>query len=204
MLQVKFSNGAAISTNGAIRIEKKPAQNLKIVSENNKDIIEGFIDSIKIVALKRKALKNDVFHVFTGMWKAPSERCFMWMGGFRPSAAIKIVLSQMEGLMEQQRAGLSGLHRSTNEAEAAITDGFERLDQCPTQTIVGNTFIMPPDVKTYMTQMSIATKQVSALQGVVTQDDVLEGDTCQLVKTPGRTDQKFVIQKRRYSRRKST
>ncbi|XP_042003725.1 bZIP transcription factor TGA10-like [Salvia splendens] len=133
----------------------------------------------QIVALKRKALKNDVFHVFTGMWKAPAERCFMWMGGFRPSAAIKIALSQMEGLTEQQRAGLRGLHQSTNEAEEAISGGFERLDQCLTQTIVGNTLTVPPDVNTYMTQMSIATKQVSALQGVVTQGDSLRLQTLQ-------------------------
>ncbi|KAG6411025.1 hypothetical protein SASPL_129099 [Salvia splendens] len=52
-----------------------------------------------------------------------------------------------------------GLQRSTNEAEEVITDGFERLDQCLTQTIAGNTLTMLPDVNTYMTQMSIATKE---------------------------------------------
>ena len=64
---------------------------------------------------------------------------------------------------------LCGLQRSTDEAEEAIIDGFETLDRSLTKTIIGGTLTMPPDVNKYMTQMSIATKQVSALQGVVTQ-----------------------------------
>ncbi|KAG6413626.1 hypothetical protein SASPL_126340 [Salvia splendens] len=62
----------------------------------------------QIVGLKSKALKDDVF---SGMWKAPAERCFMWMGGFRPSVVIKIALDEMEGLTEQQRVALCGLQR---------------------------------------------------------------------------------------------
>ena len=44
----------------------------------------------QIFGLKSKALKDDVFHVFSRMWKAPAERCFMWMGGFRSSVVIKV------------------------------------------------------------------------------------------------------------------
>ncbi|XP_047938965.1 transcription factor TGA10-like isoform X2 [Salvia hispanica] len=103
------------------------------------------------------------------MWKAPAERCFMWMGGFRPSVVIKVALDEMKGLTEQQRVALCWLQRSTDKAEEAITHGFEMLDRSLTRTIVGGTLTVPPDLKTYMTQMSIATKQVSALHGVVTQ-----------------------------------
>ena len=74
----------------------------------------------------------------------------------------------MEGLTEQQRVALCGLQRSAEEDEEAITDGFETLDRSLTKTIVGGTLTMPPNLNDYMTQMSIATKQVSALQGVVT------------------------------------
>ncbi|XP_047942746.1 transcription factor TGA10-like [Salvia hispanica] len=131
----------------------------------------------QIVSLKSKAVQDDVFHVFSGMWKAPAERCFMWMGGFRPSVVIKIALDEVEGLTEQQRVALCGLQRSAEEDEEAITDGFETLDRSLTKTIVGGTLTMPPNLNDYMTQMSIATKQVSALQGVVTRGDILRQQT---------------------------
>ncbi|KAK7826224.1 bzip transcription factor tga10 [Quercus suber] len=40
--------------------------------------------------LKSMVAKADVFHLVSGMWKTPAERCFMWMGGFRPSELIKV------------------------------------------------------------------------------------------------------------------
>ncbi|KAG5555580.1 hypothetical protein RHGRI_006281 [Rhododendron griersonianum] len=43
----------------------------------------------EIMNLKSMVAKSDVFHLVSGMWKSPAERCFMWMGGFRPSELIK-------------------------------------------------------------------------------------------------------------------
>lgn len=43
-----------------------------------------------IFRLKSNAAKNDVFHLLSGMWKTPAERCFMWIGGFRPSELLKV------------------------------------------------------------------------------------------------------------------
>ncbi len=43
-----------------------------------------------IFRLKAVAAKADVFHLVSGMWKTPAERCFMWMGGFRPSELLKV------------------------------------------------------------------------------------------------------------------
>ena len=40
--------------------------------------------------LKSMVAKSDVFHIVSGMWKTPAERCFMWIGGFRPSELIKV------------------------------------------------------------------------------------------------------------------
>ncbi len=39
--------------------------------------------------LKAVAAKTDVFQLVSGTWVTPAERCFMWMGGFRPSEALK-------------------------------------------------------------------------------------------------------------------
>lgn len=39
----------------------------------------------ELFQLKAMAAKSDVFHLITGVWTTPAERCFLWMGGFRPS-----------------------------------------------------------------------------------------------------------------------
>ena len=43
-----------------------------------------------IFRLKGIAAKSDVFHILSGMWKTPAERCFMWIGGFRSSELLKV------------------------------------------------------------------------------------------------------------------
>lgn len=44
----------------------------------------------EIFRLKGVAAKADAFHVLSGMWKTPVERCFMWLGGFRSSELLKV------------------------------------------------------------------------------------------------------------------
>ncbi|TYH35122.1 hypothetical protein ES332_D13G171500v1 [Gossypium tomentosum] len=47
--------------------------------------------------------KADVFHMLYGMWKTPAERCFLWLGGFRSSELMKIVKNHLEPLADQQQ-----------------------------------------------------------------------------------------------------
>lgn len=44
----------------------------------------------EMMNLKSMLIKSDVFHLISGMWKTPAERCFIWMGDFRPSELIKV------------------------------------------------------------------------------------------------------------------
>lgn len=44
----------------------------------------------EIFKLKTNAAKADVFHILSGMWKTPAERCFLWIGGFRSSELLKV------------------------------------------------------------------------------------------------------------------
>lgn len=44
----------------------------------------------EIFRLKSIAAKSDVFHLYSGIWTTPAERCFLWMGGFRPSELLKV------------------------------------------------------------------------------------------------------------------
>lgn len=54
-------------------------------------IVDGYIQHYdEVFRLKAVAAKTDVFHLLTGMWTTPAERCFLWMGGFKPSELIKV------------------------------------------------------------------------------------------------------------------
>lgn len=54
-------------------------------------IVDGYLQHYdEIFSLKGVAAKSDVFHLITGMWITPAERCFLWMGGFKPSDLIKV------------------------------------------------------------------------------------------------------------------
>ncbi|KAK9290957.1 hypothetical protein L1049_009137 [Liquidambar formosana] len=131
----------------------------------------------EVMNLKSMVAKTDVFHLVSGMWKTPAERCFMWMGGFRPSELIKIILSQIEPLTEQQILGICGLQQSTQEAEDALSQGLEALNQSISDTIASDSLSYPPNMANYMGQMAVAMNKLSTLEGFVRQADNLRHQT---------------------------
>ncbi|XP_075490935.1 bZIP transcription factor TGA10-like isoform X2 [Primulina tabacum] len=131
----------------------------------------------QVMNLKSMIVKSDVFHLVSGMWKTPAERCFMWMGGFRPSEVIKIILNQIEPLTEQQLLGICGLQQSTQEAEEALSQGLEALNQSISETIASDSLSIPPNMNTYMGQMASAMNKLSTLEGFVRQADNLRHQT---------------------------
>lgn len=44
----------------------------------------------ELYRLKNIGAKADVFHILSGLWKTPAERCFLWLGGFRSSELLKV------------------------------------------------------------------------------------------------------------------
>ncbi|KAJ6425883.1 hypothetical protein OIU84_026458 [Salix udensis] len=123
----------------------------------------------EMINLKSVVAKTDVFHLVSGMWKTPAERCFMWMGGFRPSELIKIIVGQIEPLTEQQILGIYGLQQSTQENEDALSQGLEALNQSLSDTIAAESLSCPPNMANYMGQMAVAMNKLSALEGFVRQ-----------------------------------
>ncbi|WCJ33966.1 bZIP transcription factor family protein [Euphorbia peplus] len=131
----------------------------------------------EVMNLKGMVAKSDVFHLVSGMWKTPAERCFLWMGGFRPSELIKIIVSQIEPLSEQQILGICGLQQSTQEAEDALSQGLEALNQSLSDTIASDSLSCPPNMANYMGQMAVAMNKLSTLEGFVRQADNLRHQT---------------------------
>ncbi|KAK4780148.1 hypothetical protein SAY87_016254 [Trapa incisa] len=132
-------------------------------------VVDGYISHYdEIFRLKGTAAKSDVFHLITGTWATPAERCFLWMGGFRPSELIKMLMAQLDPLTEQQVMGIYSLQQSSQQAEEALSQGLEQLQRSLVDTIAGG-----PNIIDSMQQMAIAVGKLANLEGFVRQADNL-------------------------------
>jgi len=133
----------------------------------------------EIFRLKGVAAKADVFHILSGMWKTPAERCFLWLGGFRSSELLKLLVNQLEPLTEQQLMGLSNLQQSSQQAEDALSQGMEALQQSLAETLAGS--LGPSgssgNVANYMGQMAMAMGKLGTIENFLRQADNLRQQT---------------------------
>ncbi|KAJ6790477.1 transcription factor TGA2.2-like [Iris pallida] len=127
--------------------------------------------------LKGVAAKSDVFHLVTGMWTTPAERCFLWIGGFRPSELLKILMPQLDPLAEQQLMGICNLQQSSQQAEEAFTQGLEQLQQSLADTVSSGALDEGTNVGNYMGHMAMALGKLANLEGFVRQADNLRQQT---------------------------
>jgi transcription factor TGA len=71
--------------------ELRTAVNAHASDSDLRLIVDGIMAHYdEIFRLKGIAAKADVFHILSGMWKTPAERCFLWLGGFRSSELLKV------------------------------------------------------------------------------------------------------------------
>ncbi|TYI51693.1 hypothetical protein E1A91_D12G193800v1 [Gossypium mustelinum] len=113
----------------------------------------------EVFRLKSIGAKADVFHMLSGMWKTPAERCFMWLGGFRSSELLK----------------------SSQQAEDALSQGMEALQQSLVDTL-SSASLGPSasgNVADYMGQMAIAMGKLATLENFLHQADLLSQQTLQ-------------------------
>ncbi|XP_041990855.1 transcription factor TGA9-like [Salvia splendens] len=135
-------------------------------------IVDGYIAHYdEVFSLKGAAAKSDVFHLITGMWTTPAERCFLWMGGFRPSDLIKMLIPQLDPLTEQQFMGICSLQHSSQQAEEALSQGLDQLQQSLVDTIANGS------VNDSMRHMAVALGKLANLEGFVRQADNLRQQT---------------------------
>lgn len=135
-------------------------------------MVDGYLSHYDdIFRLKAVAAKSDVFHLINGMWTSQAERCFLWIGGFRPSDLITMLIQQLEPLAEQQIMGMYGLRHSSQQAEEALSQGLEQLQQSLVDTIAGG------PVVDGVQQMVVAMGKLANLEGFVRQADNLRQQT---------------------------
>ncbi|XP_074557130.1 transcription factor TGA2.2-like isoform X2 [Curcuma longa] len=127
----------------------------------------------QLFQLKATAAKLDVFHIITGMWATPAERCFLWMGGFKPSELLRVIMPQLDPLTEGQLVGLYNLQQSSQQAEEALFQGLEQFQHSLANTVAGDSLIESANVGTYTGHMAVAVGKFANLEGFVRQADNL-------------------------------
>ncbi|KAI4323570.1 hypothetical protein L6164_023165 [Bauhinia variegata] len=146
-------------------------------------IVDGILAHYdEIFRLKGNAAKTDVFHLLSGMWKTPAERCFLWLGGFRSSELLKLLVNQLEPLTEQQLVGITNLQQSSQQAEDALSQGMEALQQSLAETLSSGSLGSSGssgNVANYMGQMAMAMGKLGTLEGFIRQADNLRQQTLQ-------------------------
>lgn len=90
------------------------------------------------------------------------------------NACMQVIVNQIEPLTEQQIVGICGLQQSTQEAEEALSQGLEALNQSLSDSIVSDSLPpasapLPPHLSNFMSHMSLALNKLSALEGFVLQ-----------------------------------
>ncbi|XP_073105574.1 transcription factor TGA1-like isoform X1 [Elaeis guineensis] len=128
--------------------------------------------------IKAIAAKSDVFYLMSGMWKTAVERFFLWIGGFRPSELLKVLTSQLDPLTEQQLVAVHNLQLSSQQAEYALSQGMDRLQQTIVETLASD-LLGASGAANCMGQMANAMGELEALVSFVNQADHLRQQALQ-------------------------
>ncbi|KAI7983940.1 Transcription factor TGA9 [Camellia lanceoleosa] len=116
-------------------------------------IVDGYIAHYdEIFQLKGVAAKSDVFHLITGMWTTPAE-------------------PQLDPLTEQQVMNIYSLQHSSQQAEEALSQGLEQLQQSLIETIASSS------INDGMHHMAVALGKLTNLEGFIRQADNLRQQT---------------------------
>ncbi|CAH8326842.1 unnamed protein product [Eruca vesicaria subsp. sativa] len=129
----------------------------------------------ELFRMKSAAAKADVFFVMSGMWRTSAERFFLWIGGFRPSDLLKVLLPHFDVMTDQQVLDVCNLRQSCQQAEDALSQGMEKLQHTIAECVArgglgeGN----------YIPQVNSAMERLEALVSFVNQADHLRHETLQ-------------------------
>ncbi|KAF3445745.1 hypothetical protein FNV43_RR10922 [Rhamnella rubrinervis] len=123
--------------------------------------------------MKADAAKADVFYLISGVWRTSAERFFLWIGGFRPSELLNVLLPQIEPLTDQQHVDVGNLQHSSQQAEDALSQGIDKLQQSLYHAMAAD----PMNGDNFGTQMAAAVEKLDELESFVSQADHLRQQT---------------------------
>ncbi|CAA7027150.1 unnamed protein product [Microthlaspi erraticum] len=129
----------------------------------------------QLFRMKSAAAKIDVFYIMSGMWKTAAERFFLWIGGFKPSELLKVLLPHFDPLTDQQLLDVCNLRQSCQQAEDAVSQGMEKLQHTLAESVAAGKL----GEGSYIPQMTCAMERLEALVSFVNQADHLRHETLQ-------------------------
>ncbi|KAL8159965.1 hypothetical protein V2J09_001502 [Rumex salicifolius] len=139
-----------------------------------KTLVEGLMNHYYgLFRMKANVAETDVFYLMSGTWKKPVERFFLWIGGFRPSELLDVVKPHLEPLTEEQQGDIKKLRHASQQAEYALTQGLEKLQQTLGQIIRADD--MSEALK------SVAIEKLHAIECFVSQADYVREQALQLM-----------------------
>ncbi|CAK9173965.1 unnamed protein product [Ilex paraguariensis] len=139
-------------------------------------LVEGGLNHYNdLFRMKAHAAKADVFYLMSGVWRTSVERFLLWIGGLRPSEILNILVPQLEHLSDQQIMHVRTLRDSCQQAEDALSQGMDKLQQTLAQSIATNIV----GAVNYGSQMASVMENLEALEGFVNQADHLRRQTLQ-------------------------
>ncbi|KAJ4815749.1 BZIP transcription factor family protein [Rhynchospora pubera] len=131
-----------------------------------------------LINIKGALARSDVFHLTTGTWMSPAERCFLWIGGCRPGELIKVVLRHVEPLTEQQIVAICNLQQSVQESEDALNHGLDAVYRSLSETVTSDVLTSSTiDVASFVGSLSVAMSKLSSVEAFVRQADSLRIQT---------------------------
>ncbi|KAF2576065.1 hypothetical protein F2Q70_00006385, partial [Brassica cretica] len=129
----------------------------------------------QLFLMKSAAAKLDVFYIMSGMWKTSAERFFLWIGGFRPSELLKVLVPHFDPMMDQQVLDVCNLRQSCQQAEDAVSQGMEKLQHTLAESVAAGEL----GEGSYVPQITSAMERLEALVSFVNQADNLRHETLQ-------------------------
>ncbi|XP_061345536.1 transcription factor TGA4-like isoform X2 [Gastrolobium bilobum] len=172
----KMEYGEWIEEQNRQILELRSALSAHIDDIQLETLVDGIMNHyFKFFCMKSAAAKADVFYVMSGLWKTTTERLFLWIGGFRPSELLKILVPLCEPLTEEERLDACSLEKSCRQAEDALSQGMNKLQQMLAETVEAGQLVEG----TYIPHMATVMERSEALVSFVNQADHLRQETLQ-------------------------
>ncbi|KAL1556626.1 transcription factor TGA2-like [Salvia divinorum] len=137
----------------------------------------------ELCGIKSAGARSDMFHILSGLWTTPAERLMMWLGGFRSSDLLKVLEKQIQplSLSEQQLVCIFNLQQSCQQAEDALSQGMEALQQSLTLTLSSSSLARHSagNLVDYASHMATAMSNIHTIQNFLHQADLLRLHTLQ-------------------------
>ncbi|KAE8653886.1 Transcription factor TGA1 [Hibiscus syriacus] len=155
--------------------ELRTALQANVTDKELRILVEsGLILYCNLFSMKADAAKADVFYLISGIWRTSAERFFQWIGGFRPSEILNVVVQQIEPLTDQQHLEVCNLRQSSLQTEDALSQGVDKLQQSLAEGVASDLCS-----GNYRAQMVAAIDKLEALENFVSQADHLRQQTLQ-------------------------